>query len=137
MLELSDVCVGHYGNAISLNDVAEWAGVSVGVVNDCTKRCMIAVLSLHDTYVALPTAEEKEASKAWAEATVLPQWRNGFLAVDGTTIPLFQKPGFHGEVWYDKSSNYSTNAQVSIFFHFQIILMRYLVGGVITQPPDC
>jgi hypothetical protein len=32
--------------------------------------------------------------------------------VDGTLIPLFEKPGHHGEVYFDRKSNYSLNVQV-------------------------
>lgn len=105
--------IGHYGNLATLDDIGEWAGVSAGTVSNCTRRCMVAIITHHDQAIRLPTAEEKERSKQWAEAAVLPAWRNGCLAVDGTTLPLFQKPGLHGEAWFDKSSNYSMNAQVS------------------------
>lgn len=32
--------------------------------------------------------------------------------VDGTLIPLFEKPGHHGEAYFDRKSNYSLNVQV-------------------------
>jgi hypothetical protein len=32
--------------------------------------------------------------------------------VDGTTIPLFQRPGYDGEVFYDQKRRYSINAQI-------------------------
>ncbi len=33
--------------------------------------------------------------------------------VDGTLVPLFEKPGGHGEGYYDRKGNYSMNVQVS------------------------
>ena len=35
---------GHYGNAISPEDVAQWAGVSAGSVVNCTNQVMAAIL---------------------------------------------------------------------------------------------
>ncbi|KNE87435.1 hypothetical protein PSTG_19180 [Puccinia striiformis f. sp. tritici PST-78] len=32
--------------------------------------------------------------------------------VDGTTIPLFQRPGFDGETFFDRKKRYSLNAQI-------------------------
>jgi hypothetical protein len=46
------------------------------------------------------------------EGVTCPEWRNGFLFADGTKFVLFQKPGLHGEVWFNKNKNYSINCQV-------------------------
>jgi hypothetical protein len=104
---------GHYGNAASPADIGEWAGVSSGTVTNCTKRVAIALLSLHDYAIHLPTPSEKEEAKSYSSKQVCPEWKGGFLTVDGTTVPLFQKPGFHGEAYFDRSSQYSLNLQVS------------------------
>lgn len=32
--------------------------------------------------------------------------------VDGTFIPLFQKPTYFGETFFDRKSNYSLNVQI-------------------------
>ena len=42
---------GHNGNATSVEAVAQWAGVSVGTVIDCTCRVMIAFLVLYDSAI--------------------------------------------------------------------------------------
>ena len=34
--------------------------------------------------------------------------------VDGTLIPLHVRPGFFGNVFFDRKSNYSMNVQVSM-----------------------
>jgi len=107
---------GHYGNAASPEAIAQWAGVSTGTVENCTYRCMIAIVSLHDDAIHLPTAAEKEAAKQWVEEeTKCPPWQNGFLNADGTKFPLFQKPGLHGDSWFDKNKEYSLDCQVSYF----------------------
>lgn len=108
--------VGHYGNASSPEYVAQWAGVCVGTVVNATYRCLIAFLALHDQAVMMPPEEEKERAKAYVERVTCPEWRDGFLLADGTKFPLFQKPGLHGEAWFDKDKNYSIDCQVRAVF---------------------
>ena len=106
------VRAGHYGNSSAVSEVAIWAGVSVGFVRKATLRVMIALISLHDTAIHLPTDDEKAASKKWVENACCPEWRNGFLAVDGTKFPFFQRPGLHGDAWFNKNKDYSADCQV-------------------------
>jgi hypothetical protein len=103
--------VGHYGNASSPEYVAQWAGVCVGTVINATYRCLVAFLALHDEAVMMPPEEEKERAKKYVEEVTCPEWRNGFLLADGTKFALFQKPGLHGEAWFDKNKNYSIDCQ--------------------------
>jgi hypothetical protein len=92
--------------------VAQWAGVSVGTVVNATYRCLVAFLALHDEVVMIPPEEEKERAKEYVERVTCPEWRNGFLLADGTKFALFQKPGLHGEAWFDKNKDYSMDCQV-------------------------
>lgn len=108
------VRVGHYGNASSPEDVAQFAGVSVGTVINATYRCLIAFLARHDEAIMMPPEEEKEKAKEYVEKATCPEWRNGFLLADGTKFALFQKPGLHGEAWFDKNKDYSIDCQVCI-----------------------
>jgi hypothetical protein len=103
---------GHDGNAASVESIAQWAGVSVGLVVKSTRRVIVAFLSLHDSIIRWPTEPEKEEAKAWVESVSCEAWRGGFCMVDGTLVPLFEKPGHHGEVYFDRKSNYSLNIQV-------------------------
>ena len=103
---------GHYGNAISLEDIAQWAGVSVGSVNNCTNRVMVALLQQHDLFLGIPGEEEAEIARDWVEERSCPGWRNGIFAADGSAINLFEKPGVYGETFYDRKSRYSLNCQV-------------------------
>ncbi|KZP19661.1 hypothetical protein FIBSPDRAFT_1024780 [Athelia psychrophila] len=66
---------------------------------------MAALSALHDEAVHLPTAEEKE-TQACSE------WRDGFLLVDGMKITIFQRPGLHGDAWFDKNKDYSLDCQL-------------------------
>jgi len=79
---------------------------------------MVAVLSLHDDVMRRRSDEERLLSAEWAERYTCPEWRGGILTADGTTLPLFERPGLHGDTWYDRKSHYSMNAQVSqLFIH--------------------
>jgi hypothetical protein len=75
---------------------------------------MIAFLVLHDAAIRWPTEDEKEESKQWVEAVSCPEWQDGYCMVDGTPVLLSQKPGNHGEAYFDRKSNYLLNVQVSI-----------------------
>ncbi|KIJ31769.1 hypothetical protein M422DRAFT_70812 [Sphaerobolus stellatus SS14] len=105
---------GHFGNAASVESIAQWAGVSAGQVVKCTRRIMIAFASLHDKVMRWATADEKAEAKSWVGAASCPAWRHGFAMVDGTLVPLAEKPGFHGEAYFDRKSNYSLSVQVRI-----------------------
>ncbi|KAG2337323.1 hypothetical protein BDR05DRAFT_978547 [Suillus weaverae] len=70
--------VGHYGNAATTQDLAEWAGVSVGTHHDD---------AIHFDPLDREDQEERKRSQQW-------------------------KPGWHGEGFFDKHSNYSLTAQV-------------------------
>ena len=103
---------GHYGNAASPEDAAQWAGISVGAVEKCPDRVIVALLSHHDEAVHFPDADKKEAAKKFVKTHTCSEWRNGFLLVDGTKFSLFQRPGLHSNAWYDKSGEYSIDCQV-------------------------
>jgi hypothetical protein len=104
---------GHYGNASSPEDTAQWAGISVGGVEKCTDRVVVALLSHHDDAIHFPEAIEKEEAKDYVEEHTCPEWRDGFLLADGTKFSFFQRPGLHGDAWFDKDGEYSIDCQVS------------------------
>jgi len=106
---------GHYGNAASPEAIGHWAGVSPGTVANCTNCVMVALLTLHDECVRFPTPAEKESVKAWVGEQACPEWRDGYLMVDGTKLPLFQHPGLHGDAWFDKNRSYSLDCQVCFY----------------------
>ncbi|PPQ94789.1 hypothetical protein CVT25_008391 [Psilocybe cyanescens] len=117
---------GHDGNATSVEAVAQWAGVSIGLVVKATQRVMIAFLSLHDSVVCWPSEEEIEEARQWVEMHSCAAWHNGYCMVNGTLIPLFEKLGHHGEAYFDRKSNYSLNVQLITLPNLQII--DYVVG---------
>jgi len=72
---------------------------------------MIALISLHDYAVHLPTDEEKEQSKQWAKYQYCPKWYGGCLSADSMKFPFFQQPGLH-DAWFDKNKDYLADCQV-------------------------
>ncbi|KIK76968.1 hypothetical protein PAXRUDRAFT_98884, partial [Paxillus rubicundulus Ve08.2h10] len=121
-----------YGNAATSQDMAEWAGVSVSTVHNCYKHVMVAILHHHNAVIHFdPTREddrqERENSKVWVESKTCVAWRNGFLCVDGTPFNLFQKPGWHGEGFFDRKSRYSLSNQIVIFPH-NLRIVDYAIG---------
>jgi hypothetical protein len=106
---------GHFGNAVSMQEVALWAGWGFGTVDRSTRHVVKALCRTQFRRVAIkwPDEVEKEKAKDWVQEVSCPEWRGGWLMVDGTLVPLFQRPGFYGNTWYDRKSNYSMNVQVS------------------------
>jgi hypothetical protein len=45
-------------------------------------------------------SEDAHLARKWAELKTCPEWRGGYLAIDGSTIELFAKPGYFGEVFF-------------------------------------
>ncbi|KAG2335941.1 hypothetical protein BDR05DRAFT_860634, partial [Suillus weaverae] len=43
--------IGHYRNAATAEDMADWAGVSVGTVYNCYWHVMVAILQHHDNVI--------------------------------------------------------------------------------------
>ena len=114
---------GHYGNAATSQDMAEWAGVSVGTVHNCYKRVMVAILHHDDDFIHFDLnhpkdLRDKQRAQRYVEEKTCAQWKGGFLCVDGTPFKLFQKPGWHGEGFFDRKSNYSLSNQVSGIYYF-------------------
>ncbi|OAX30752.1 hypothetical protein K503DRAFT_788258, partial [Rhizopogon vinicolor AM-OR11-026] len=120
---------GHYGNAISPENVGQWAGISVGSVINCTNRVMVALLDQHDTFISFPTAdsEDAELARRYSEFKTCPEWRNGILALDSTAIDLYTKPGLFGEAFYDRKSQYSISCQAAIMPH-NLMIVDYCIG---------
>ncbi|THU87913.1 hypothetical protein K435DRAFT_680825 [Dendrothele bispora CBS 962.96] len=105
---------GHYGNAASTIKVALWAGIGYGTVRDVTRRVMEACCDekFRSSVLRWPSETVREKSKQWVEEHSCAAWRNGWLMVDGTLVPLYARPAFFGNTWFDRKSNYSMNVQL-------------------------
>jgi hypothetical protein len=51
----------------------QWLGLSVGGVEKCTDRVVVALLSLHDDAIHFPDASEKEDAKNFVERQTCPE----------------------------------------------------------------
>ena len=51
--------------------------------------------------------------------------------VDGTTFPIFQRPGFNGKTFFDRKKRYSLNAQVICDCD------KYIIGFITGWPGSC
>jgi hypothetical protein len=71
--------------------------------------------SFHDTFVCLPTTQEKEWEKCWIDDHLrfLGTWRDGWVIYDGTIVVLNTKPALNGDAYFTQNSNYGLNVQVS------------------------
>jgi hypothetical protein len=105
---------GHDGNAAGLQGVANWAGIGKGTALLVTRRVMTAILrpGFMNEAVRFPTAEEKEEAKRWVHQHSCRGWRNGWCLVDGTLVPLAERPHWFGESYFDRKNRYSLNIQV-------------------------
>ncbi|KAF8886891.1 hypothetical protein CPB84DRAFT_1749869 [Gymnopilus junonius] len=68
-----------------------------------------------------PSEAEIEEAKEWVEANSCPSWCEGWLMVDGTLIPMFQRPHHFGSAYFDHKSNYSENVQIINMPNLRII----------------
>ena len=107
---------GHDSNSSGLQSTSKWAGVGKGTVHHCTWRVMTAVLrpQFMNNAVQWPTEAEKEEVKEWIEKHSCKAWRNGWLMVDGSLVPLIGQPTWYGESYYDHKCRYSLNIQVLV-----------------------
>ena len=106
---------GHFGNGVALVQVVNWAGVGYGTVDDCTRRVVTALTSnsFRAATIYPPTTEERLEAADWVYSIVpREEWSLGRTGVDGSLIPLFQRPGHYGSSFFDRKSNYSLNIQV-------------------------
>jgi hypothetical protein len=90
--------LGSNGNGASVGRFSQNYKVSRGQVVKCTRQVIDAILEQGDCYLGWPPADRRKA--------ILSVWQqDGFPGcvgfVDGTTIPLYQRPGLDGEVFFD------------------------------------
>ena len=126
--------LGHFGNAASVDAVAQWAGCSVSAVVNATRRIIMAFLPLHNQAIRWPNAHEKQEASDWVESMSCCAWRPGFCMVDRMLIPLTSKPGHFGEQFFDHKSNYSLSLTVCAIFFMWITSTNILLASNITKP---
>lgn len=99
----------HYGTGASLERSQGLWGIGKGTVDDYTDRVVLALGELTSKYVRWPgEVERRKISRRMATKG----FRGCVGFIDGTTIPLGQKPAIDGECYFDRKQRYSLNAQV-------------------------
>lgn len=98
---------GHYGNRMGLVEVAHDFGIAVGTVELYTKRVVHALGSLSSDWVKWPDESRRKASSRVMSKEGFPGCV-GFL--DGTLLPLYQKPSDDGASYFDRAKRYSVLA---------------------------
>ncbi|KAG2053459.1 hypothetical protein BDR06DRAFT_885881 [Suillus hirtellus] len=90
---------------------------------------MVMVLDAHDQFICFPAgdSEDSDLAQKFAKSYTCPEWRGGFLAIDGSTMDLFTKPGYYVETFYDRKSKYSLGSQAVILLH-NLLIVDYSLG---------
>jgi hypothetical protein len=108
--------MGAYGNGAGVKKIAMTFGRSVGWVHKTGNRALTAVLrsGLRKKHIAWPVGDAREKAKQDVDAlTGCVALREGWLMMDGTLVPLYQKPARDGTTYFDRKKNYSLTVQVS------------------------
>jgi len=103
--------VGHYGNACSVDAVADLFGVSVGGVIKSTRRVVKALAGVAPQHIRWPNTQRRAGLSMYAAE------KFGFDgcigATDGTTFPLAYQPALHPWAYYDRKQRYSLNGLIT------------------------
>ncbi|EFP82451.2 uncharacterized protein PGTG_08407 [Puccinia graminis f. sp. tritici CRL 75-36-700-3] len=101
--------LGSNGNGASVGRFSRNLSVGRGTVIKVSRRVIQAINEVSTNYIVWPNKERRaEISEVMTEEGF--EGCIGF--VDGTTIPLHQRPGLDGEVYWDRKKQYSINCQV-------------------------
>ncbi|CAH7667792.1 hypothetical protein PPACK8108_LOCUS2216 [Phakopsora pachyrhizi] len=90
--------LGSNGNGASIGKIQMIFGVGEGTVVLYTKRVIQAIHNLKDYKVKWPSKEERKES---SQVMQLEGFPNCVGFVDGTSLPLSQKPALDGNVYFD------------------------------------
>ncbi|OWZ16652.1 hypothetical protein PHMEG_0009524 [Phytophthora megakarya] len=99
----------NYGNRASLGRTQKLWGIGHGTCALYTTRVLLALKDLASSYVVWPSPEER---RSMSRRMGLKGFRGCVGFIDGTTIPLSQKPAVDGACFFDRKHRYSVNAQV-------------------------
>ena len=115
-----------FENGALVHSIAVWAGVGAGTVDLITRRVLKAVHSnrmknRHIQWPAEGSAEKKSAKQCIDKHCDNPAWRNGWCMVNGTLIPLYCKPHWYEDMFFDRKYNYLFNLQIINIFNLKII----------------
>ncbi|KAG0337868.1 hypothetical protein BG005_003924, partial [Podila minutissima] len=90
---------GGAGNGSSVMGKQVLTGLSAGTIVKCTERVVTAIMSVRHEWIRWPDERRREEI---SEVMSLEGFPGCIGFVDGTTIPLSQKPALDGETYYDR-----------------------------------
>ncbi|MBW0505120.1 hypothetical protein O181_044835 [Austropuccinia psidii MF-1] len=108
--------LGSNGNGSSVEQLATTYQMSRGGVVEELCRVIGAIIALVLTYLCWPNADRQLAGKGFPGCVAF---------LDGTCIPLFQRPGVDGEVFFDCKSRYSLDFCLVCDHHMHITALLW------------
>lgn len=101
--------LGHEGNGSCFNRLIPTWGVSVGSLNNFTKRCFFALEAALKGQLRWPGRAERQTI---AQEFALKGFPGCVGLIDGTLVPLSQRPKEDGECYYSRKCRYHVNVQI-------------------------
>jgi hypothetical protein len=101
--------IGKQGACGSSIAVASYFGIGKGSVQNYVRRCVTALMEIHDDVVYWPSPSERDEMKARLAAT---GFRHCVGIIDGTLVVLDFKPEKYHECYYSRKSVYALNVMV-------------------------
>ena len=115
--------LGLSGNGASVESISVLTRVSKGAIINSYRRVTRALVLMAEQEIKWPSSSERQDLRRKGEERGLP---NAFFAVDGTTIPLYEKPCVDHEAFFDRKSNYSLHALISC--NWNRVIINAVVG---------
>ncbi|KAA1118046.1 hypothetical protein PGT21_050027 [Puccinia graminis f. sp. tritici] len=120
--------LGSNGNGASVGRFSRNLSVGRGTVIKASRRVIQAINHLSGTYLLWP---DEDRRKEISDVMKSEGFEGCIGFVDGTTIPLYQRPSIDGEVFFDRKKRYSINCQVICDCD------RFIIGYMTGWPGSC
>ena len=127
-LALTLELLGSCGNGASIGRFSRNLNVGRGTMVKVSRRVIEALISLGPKYLKWPDSSRR---KEISDVMKMEGFEGCVGFVDGTTFPIFQRPSFNGEVFFDRKKSYSLNAQVICDCD------KYIIGFITGWPGSC
>lgn len=112
--------LGHNGNGMEATRLGIFWDRADGSCANYISRVVVALVSLRSRYLSWPTKEQRNTHSSKMALQGFPGCI-GF--VDGTTVPLSERPRHQGDHYYDRNGQYSLNVQVICNTDRKIIML--------------
>lgn len=100
---------GVHGTGASVSKIQAIFGIGLGTATLYTNRVIEALVSMQPEWISWPNAARRREIGCVMRAEGFP---NCVGFIDGTTIPLSQKPALDGEVYFDRKKRYEHNTKL-------------------------